>query len=188
MRALGVAVLVLLLLDPWLALSVGFALSALATAGILFLGPPFRDALRAWLPRWAAEALAVPFAAQLACTPVVAAISGQVSLVAVVANLVVAAVVGPATVLGLLGGRADAAGRAGRAGLRVAGRALRRRGSSWSPTQLAAAAHGRARLVAGRWSRSLVLGLLCLRRRPGRRRGAPASALVGGAQPACSSW
>jgi competence protein ComEC len=104
MRALGVAVLVLLLLDPWLALSVGFALSALATAGILFLGPPFRDALCAWLPRWAAEALAVPFAAQLACTPVVAAISGQVSLVAVVANLVVAVVVGPATVLGLLGG------------------------------------------------------------------------------------
>ena len=38
-RALGVAVLVLLLLDPWLAVSVGFALSTLATAGILFLGP-----------------------------------------------------------------------------------------------------------------------------------------------------
>ena len=103
-RALGVAVLVLLLLDPWLVTSLGFVLSSLATAGILFLGPPFRDALRSWLPRWAAESLAVPFAAQLACTPVIAAISGQVSLVAVVANLAVAAVVGPATVLGLLGG------------------------------------------------------------------------------------
>ena len=103
-RTLGVAVLVLLLVDPWLALSVGFALSSLATAGILFLGPPFRDALRAWLPRWAAEALAVPFAAQLACTPLVAAVSGQVSLVAVVANLVVAAAVAPATVFGLVGG------------------------------------------------------------------------------------
>jgi competence protein ComEC len=106
-RALGVAVLVLLLLDPWLASSVGFALSVLATAGILFLGPPFRDALTVWLPRWAAEALAVPFAAQLACTPLVAALSGQVSLVAVLANLVVAPVVGPATVLGLLGGVLD---------------------------------------------------------------------------------
>jgi competence protein ComEC len=103
-RALGVAVLVLLLVDPWLAGSVGFALSTLATAGILFLGPPFRDALCAWLPRWSAEGLAVPLAAQLACTPVIAAISGQVSLVAVVANLAVAVVVGPATVLGLLGG------------------------------------------------------------------------------------
>ena len=103
-RALGIAVFVLLLLDPWLALSLGFVLSCLATAGILFLAPPFRDALQSWLPRWAAEALAVPFAAQLACTPVVAAISGQVSLVAVVANLLVVAAVGPATVLGLAGG------------------------------------------------------------------------------------
>ena len=103
-RALGLAVLVLLLLDPWLALSLGFVLSTLATAGILFLGPPLRDALMTWLPRGAAEALAVPFAAQLACTPVVAAISGQVSLVAVLANLAVAPAVAPATVLGLLGG------------------------------------------------------------------------------------
>ena len=103
-RALGVAVLVLLLFDPWLATSVGFVLSALATAGILFLAPPWRDAMMRWLPRWVAEAVAVPLAAQLACTPVVAAISGQVSLVAVVANLLVAPAVGPATVLGLLGG------------------------------------------------------------------------------------
>ncbi len=103
-RALGVAVLLLLLVDPWLATSVGFVLSALATAGILVLGPPFRDALATWLPRWAAEALAIPLAAQLACTPVVAAISGQVSLVAVLANLLVAPAVAPATVLGLLGG------------------------------------------------------------------------------------
>ena len=76
----------------------------LATAGILLVAPSWRDALARWLPRWLAEAVAVPAAAQLACTPLVAAISGQVSLVAVVANLLVAPVVGPATVLGLLGG------------------------------------------------------------------------------------
>jgi competence protein ComEC len=46
----------------------------------------------------------VPWAAQLACTPLVAGLSGQVSLVAVVANLVAAPAVGPATVLGLGGG------------------------------------------------------------------------------------
>ncbi|MBU2111678.1 MAG: ComEC/Rec2 family competence protein, partial [Actinobacteria bacterium] len=82
----------------------GFALSVLATAGIVLLGPRWRDALARWLPRWLAEAIAVPTAAQLACTPVVAALSGQVSLVAVVANLLAAPAVGPATVLGLLGG------------------------------------------------------------------------------------
>ena len=75
-----------------------------ATAGILLLAPGWRDAMARWLPRWLAEAIAVPAAAQLACTPLVAAISGQVSLVAVVANLAAAPAVGPATVLGLAGG------------------------------------------------------------------------------------
>lgn len=103
-RALGVAVVALLLVEPGLAVQAGFALSVLATAGIVLLAPAWRDALGRWLPRWAAEAIAVPAAAQLACTPVVAAISGQVSLVAVVANLAVSPVVGPATVLGLGGG------------------------------------------------------------------------------------
>ena len=103
-RALGVAVVVLLLVDPWLAVSPGFALSTLATAGILFAAPPMVTALAGWVPRPLAEAIAVPLAAQLACTPVVAGLSGQVSLVAVLANLVAAPVVGPATVLGLGGG------------------------------------------------------------------------------------
>ena len=103
-RALGVATLALLLLDPGLATSVGFALSVLATAGILLLAPAWRDALGRWLPRAVAEAIAVPAAAQLACTPLIAAISGQVSLVAVAANLLAAPAVGPATVLGLIGG------------------------------------------------------------------------------------
>jgi competence protein ComEC len=104
MRALGVATVVLLLVDPTLASAVGFALSVLATAGILLLAPGWRDALGRWLPRWLAEAVAVPAAAQLACTPLIAAIAGQVSLVAVAANLLAAPAVGPATVLGLLGG------------------------------------------------------------------------------------
>ncbi len=103
-RGLGVAVTVLLLVQPALATSAGFALSVLATAGIVVLAPGLRDAMSRWLPRWLAEAVAVPTAAQLACTPVVAAISGEVSLVAVAANLLVAPVVGPATVLGLAGG------------------------------------------------------------------------------------
>lgn len=100
-RALGVAVVVLVLVQPSLAVQPGFALSVLATAGIVLLAPGWRDAMARWLPRWVAEAVAVPSAAQLACTPVVAGLSGQVSLVAVAANLAAAPAVGPATVLGL---------------------------------------------------------------------------------------
>ena len=46
----------------------------------------------------------MPLAAQVACTPVVTALSGEVSLVAVLANLLAAPAVAPATVLGLAGG------------------------------------------------------------------------------------
>jgi competence protein ComEC len=101
---LAVGTYLLFLVDPWLARSVGFTLSVLATAGILVLAPEWRRRLSTWLPGWAAEAVAVPIAAQLACTPVVAAISGQVSLVAVAANLLAGPFVGPTTVLGLAGG------------------------------------------------------------------------------------
>ncbi len=103
-RALCVAVVGLVLVDPWLARSVGFLLSTVATAGILLLVPRWRDCLAGWMPRPLAEAIAVPLAAQLACTPVIAAISEQVSLVAVLTNLLVAAAVGPTTVLGLVAG------------------------------------------------------------------------------------
>ncbi|GAA2758554.1 ComEC/Rec2 family competence protein [Actinopolymorpha rutila] len=99
--AVACAVLVLLLVDPWLGRTYGFALSVLATAGIVVLGPPFSEALTRWLPRFAAMAVGVPLAAQLACTPVVAVLSTSVSVVAVVANMLVAPAVTPATVLGI---------------------------------------------------------------------------------------
>jgi competence protein ComEC len=99
-----VAVVGLVALDPWLARSLGFILSTLATVGILVLAPIWRDLLERWMPRLLAEAVAVPLAAQIVCTPVIAAISGQVSVIAVVANIAVAPAVGPATVASLLAG------------------------------------------------------------------------------------
>ncbi len=104
LRALGAAVVALVLVQPALAVSPGFALSVLATGGIVLLGGPVAAALGRWLPSWLAQAVAVPASAQLAVTPVVAALSGEVSLVAVAANLLAGPAVGPATVLGLLAG------------------------------------------------------------------------------------
>ncbi|MBM0127173.1 ComEC/Rec2 family competence protein [Pimelobacter simplex] len=104
LRALGVAVTGLVLVQPDLAVAAGFALSVLATGGIVLLGPPLAGAMARWLPRALADAIAVPTAAQLACTPVIAGLSGEVSLVAIVANLLAGPAVGPATVLGLAAG------------------------------------------------------------------------------------
>lgn len=100
--ALAAAVAALVLFDPELAGDPGFALSVLATAGLLLLAPGWRDGLRRrGVPPGFAEALAVPAAAQLACGPVVAGISGTVSLVAVPANLLAVPAIAPATVLGV---------------------------------------------------------------------------------------
>ncbi|WP_422773700.1 ComEC/Rec2 family competence protein [Plantactinospora sp. WMMC1484] len=100
--ALAGAVTLLVVVDPELAADAGFALSVLATGGLLLLAPRWRDALRRrGVPAGAAEALAIPAAAQLACAPVVAGLSGTISLVAVPANLLAVPAVAPATVLGV---------------------------------------------------------------------------------------
>lgn len=101
LRALSLAVLVLVLIDPWLARSWGFALSASATAGILWWGGSWQDALRRWMPGWLAESLAIPLAAQLATQPLVTALSGQISMVGLAANVTAGPFVGPVTILGL---------------------------------------------------------------------------------------
>jgi len=106
LRALAWAVVALLALDPWLATTAGFVLSVCATAGIIAAAPPLARRLH-WLPRPVAAAVAVPVAAHLACLPVVAALSGEVSLIAVFANVLVAPVVAPATVAGLAAGLVD---------------------------------------------------------------------------------
>jgi competence protein ComEC len=102
MPALAAAVVFGLLVDPALAVDAGFALSVLATGALVLLAPGWAEALAArGLPRWLAEALAVPAAAQVVCGPVIVALSGQVSLVAVPANLLAAPAVAPATLLGV---------------------------------------------------------------------------------------
>jgi competence protein ComEC len=101
--ALAAAVLVLVFVSPPLARDPGFALSVLATAGLILLGPGWAAWLRARrVPAGVAEALAVPAAATVATAPVIAAISGTVSLVSIPANLLAEPAVAPATVLGVL--------------------------------------------------------------------------------------
>ena len=100
MRHLSVAATALLLLDPSLARSVGFVLSVLASGGIVWWARPWTGLLRRWLPRVVAESVAVPLAAHLATLPVVAAISGRVSVSGLLTNAVAGPFVGPATVLG----------------------------------------------------------------------------------------
>lgn len=106
--ALATGIVVLLVLNPWLAFSFGFALSASATAALILLAPALgrsaeRMAHRAgWHPpRHLAAVVATPVAAHLACAPIIVLFNPSVSLYGVVANAVAAPAVAPATLLGL---------------------------------------------------------------------------------------
>ena len=101
--ALGAAIATLILLDPFQAIDPGFALSVLATAGILILSPKLVELLSAKL-RWrvVAEAVAIPISATLFCTPVIVALSGQLSLITILANVLASPVIAPITVIGFI--------------------------------------------------------------------------------------
>ena len=93
----------LLLIDSDLAISAGFALSVLATGGLILLAPMWSAVLqRRGVPAGWADLLAIPVAAQVVTMPVIVLISGSISVVGVLANLLVAPVVAPALMLGML--------------------------------------------------------------------------------------
>jgi competence protein ComEC len=107
--ALSLAVLLLVVIDPFLARSVGFVLSVVATAAIVVIAPSWTARLERVVPRPVAVSIAVPAAAQLACTPVLVIAFGQLTPYAVPANLLAGPAVAPATVLGLIGASLAAA-------------------------------------------------------------------------------
>lgn len=103
--ALATAVLGLLCFDPWMARSYGFALSTLATLGLVVFARPWGEAMARRLPRrlrLLGYAVSVPLAAQVTCAPVIVLLQGTVSPVAVLANLLAAPLVAPTTIAGIL--------------------------------------------------------------------------------------
>ena len=104
MAALGLAISLLILMDPFEATDPGFALSVAATAGILLLFEP----VTRWLQRFMryrrlSELLAISISANLICTPLTIAISGQFSIMSLPSNFLVEPVVAPITIVGFLG-------------------------------------------------------------------------------------
>lgn len=102
LAALSLSVLLLLSIDPSIAVNYGFALSVLATAGILIVAPRLYQSLESRMPRWIAMGLAVSAGAQLFCFPVLLGLQGGVPTYSLLANLLCEPLVAPITVLGLI--------------------------------------------------------------------------------------
>nr|MBA4169914.1 ComEC/Rec2 family competence protein [Chloroflexota bacterium] len=86
--ALGLAALVMLLAAPSVLWDVGFQLSLLATAGLIWFGRWFERRLDSW-PGWIREPVALTMAAQLTTLPVILVNFERLSLVAPIANVLV---------------------------------------------------------------------------------------------------
>jgi competence protein ComEC len=103
-RVLALAVVALVLADPFLVHSIGFLLSCGASAGIAVLAVPITARLAG--PHWLREPLGVTMSAQLGVAPVLIPVFGSVPLAALPANLLAGPLAGPLTVLGLVTGLA----------------------------------------------------------------------------------
>ncbi len=90
--SLGFAIAIVVIADPWQSRDPGFALSVLATAGLLLIAP------RINAPKLVAE----PIAASLLCAPVIVSLSGYLSLTSIFANILAAPLVAPITILGFI--------------------------------------------------------------------------------------
>lgn len=102
LNALAIAVIILLVADPWLAVEFGFGLSVLATAGILLLAPAMSERLSSKMPMPLALGLSVTLAAQLFCLPLLMQLQPGLPTYSVVANLLAGPMVAPVTVLGMI--------------------------------------------------------------------------------------
>jgi len=100
--ALCAGAIVLLLIDPWQSRDYGFALSVVATAGIVIGSKPVAVHLSRRLPRWLAAAVALPLVAQAACGPLLILLQPSVGAWSVPANLLSEPAAVVATISGLL--------------------------------------------------------------------------------------
>jgi competence protein ComEC len=100
--ALAAAVVTLLLVDPFLALSFGFVLSVTAVAAIVLWAPVLARSFQRIMTPALAHAIAIPAAAHVACAPILVLLNPGVSLYGVPANLVAALCAVPVTLIGLV--------------------------------------------------------------------------------------
>jgi competence protein ComEC len=109
-RLLALAVAGLVLADPFLVHSVGFALSCGATAGIVVLGRPLTARLPG--PGWLRRPLALTLSAQLGAGPIALPVFGGLPLAALPANLAAAPAAAAVGLWGLAAGLAGGLGEA----------------------------------------------------------------------------
>ncbi len=105
LRVLGLAACALLLIDPLLAWSVGFALSVVACLGLVLISPRLEKAFVEWgCPGWLAVPAATALGAELGVSLVMVPVFGGMPLVSLPANLLALPAAEPVMAWGVAAG------------------------------------------------------------------------------------
>ncbi|MBM7783185.1 ComEC/Rec2 family competence protein [Arthrobacter tumbae] len=102
MTLLFLSIAALLAADPWLGVEYAFILSVAATCGLVLAGPLLAARLASVLPVWMAQLVAVPLAAQLFCSPVLALIQPSLPTYSLPANIAASPLVPFITITGMV--------------------------------------------------------------------------------------
>ena len=102
MTLLFLSIAALLAADPWLGVEFAFILSVAATCGLVLAGPLLAARLASVLPVWMAQLVAVPLAAQLFCSPVLALIQPSLPTYSLPANIAASPLVPFITITGMV--------------------------------------------------------------------------------------
>ena len=101
--SLGLAIALLIIVNPFLAIDPGFALSVSATAGILILHGPLDRLIAPMITSSKVrELVVIPLAATIFCLPIIVALSGQISPQSIPANILASLALAPITIIGFL--------------------------------------------------------------------------------------
>ena len=104
--ALAITIIILIAVDPWLAVSFGFALSVVATGALLFWAKQvfaFLDRhTSSRIPAWILDTLAITVCAQIGVFPILVALGSVLSLASIPANMIAVPLATPAMLLGIL--------------------------------------------------------------------------------------
>lgn len=99
---LSLSATILLVVDPGLGAEPAFALSVLATLGIIMLSPALTEIFGQFLPSWLAELTSICCAAQFTCLPVIIALNSNFSVYSLPTNLLVAPLLPLITAVGMV--------------------------------------------------------------------------------------
>ncbi|MDR3127803.1 MAG: ComEC/Rec2 family competence protein [Bifidobacteriaceae bacterium] len=102
LTALSATIITLLIIDPYLATSYGFAMSCSAALGIILLTPKLTILLSRFIGKTIASIVSVTLAAQFFCGPIIILIYPFFTPYTLMANFLATPFVAPATILGVL--------------------------------------------------------------------------------------